>query len=111
MAPDLTILEHLNAAIEASRGARKAVLAGDIAACTGAIGRAKQHMKEVSGAMSGLPESRDTLGKPIQELLRELRDANQLCAPENAGNGMAVLSGVAERLQVLKAGQRHGPRA
>ena len=108
---DVSIVEHLSAALKSVRMAQDSLLQGDAAGCNDAVRSAKQSMKAVVGRASDLPERQDHLGKPMQESLRALRDAKALCDPENQGRGVAALGRVADLLQEYQPVQHGWPRS
>jgi hypothetical protein len=95
--------DHLGAALHYAREAREAVIAGNSEFCRAAIKKAKQSCKEVAGDLADRPSQEDTLGKPMDEAMKRLKDPRTLCEQGINAEGEKTLAEVAMTLERLQS--------
>lgn len=89
------VVEHMDLTVKTTKAAQEAAKAGNEAACVSNIKQAKQHYKEITG---------DAAGKPLQDAMKRMKDAQASCEAGDAATGAATLSEVVSALEKIQSG-------
>lgn len=91
------VAEHMGLTIKSTQEALEAAKGGNEHGCLASIKQAKQHYKEVTG---------DAAGKPLQDAIKRLKEAQAECEKEGGGPKAAeILTEVVASMQKIKGGK------
>jgi hypothetical protein len=89
------VAEHFKLTVETTKEALSHAKEGNEHACLSSIKTAKQHYKEVTG---------DAAGKPLQDAIKRLKDAQAECEKEGgAAKAADILTEVVAALEKIKS--------
>lgn len=89
------VKEFMNKTVQTAKEAQAAATAGDKDGCLSAIKQTKQNYKEITG---------DAAGKPLQDAMKKVRQAQELCAAGNTSEAVPLLSEAAAAMEKVNAG-------
>lgn len=89
------VKEFMVKTVQTTKEAQAAAATGDKDGCLSAIKQTKQNYKEITG---------DAAGKPLQDALKKVRQAQDLCAAGNTSEAAPLLSEAAAAMEKVNAG-------
>jgi hypothetical protein len=84
------VREFMARTLQTTKEAQAAAAAGDEAGCKAAIKQTKQNYKEITG---------DAAGKPLQDAMKKIREAQAHCEAGNAQEAAPILSEAVSAMQ------------
>ena len=88
------VKEHMALTVKTTKEAMEAAKAGNETGCLASIKQAKQHYKEITG---------DAAGKPLQDAMKRLKDAQAECEKEGgAAKGAEILAEVLAAMEKIQ---------
>jgi len=91
------VAEHMKMTIKVTKDALDGAKSGNEAACLANIKQAKQHYKEITG---------DAAGKPLQDAMKRMKDAQAECEAGNSAKGAEILTEVVASMEKIQSGIR-----
>lgn len=88
------VAEHMGLTVKVTKEALEAAKSGNEAGCLASIKQAKQHYKEITG---------DAAGKPMQDAMKRMKDAQAACESGNSAQGAEILAEVVAALEKIQA--------
>jgi len=89
------VKEFMGKTIQTTKEAQTAAAAGNKEGCLSAIKQTKQNYKEITG---------DAAGKPLQDAMKKVKEAQGLCEAGNAPQAAPLLGEAASTMEKVNAG-------
>ena len=89
------VKEFMGKTVQTAKEAQAAASAGDEAGCKAAIKQTKQYYKEITG---------DAAGKPLQDAMKKIKEAQAHCEAGNAQEAAPLLSEAVATMEKVNAG-------
>lgn len=91
------VKEFMGKTIQTTKEAQAAAAAGNKEGCLSAIKQTKQNYKEITG---------DAAGKPLQDAMKKVNQARDLCSAGNTQDAAPLLGEAAATMEKVNAGIR-----
>jgi hypothetical protein len=94
---------HMSQTVQATQQALDAAQARDQSACLANIKLAKQGYKEVSGDFADRPVEEDTIGKPLEDAIKKLKEGQKACESGDTAGAVAILGQALSAMKSISA--------